>query len=148
MVRSNARQATVVAVVLVLAALAGRQGGSAAEVKTQLAAENLRCSSCLAEIERYLARFPEVASVKGDVSRGRLLVLHDDRLSPAVIRALVTELGYPARFVEEPLENGGSDSEPSCGSCPLSGTDPGATPCPAGSSSWKALWKRIWPKSN
>jgi len=66
-------------------------------VMTTLRSESLTCPSCVAKIERGLARVAGVEDVHVAFGSGRIEVRHGPAVAPDELAAALERLGYEAR---------------------------------------------------
>ena len=112
----------------------------------------LSCSSCLNNIAAELSKLSDTYGMNGYLSRGIVLVDHEDSLESSRIAAIISGLGYPARVVatnDIPAQkaftktaSGRSNRGRSGGGCGTRG------PCNATSASWQQLYNRYITKTN
>jgi copper chaperone CopZ len=122
--------------------------------RTTLQVSNLSCTSCLTNIGTELQKLSETFGMNGYLSRGIVIVDHEDSLESSRIAAIISDLGYPARPLstnEISAQNGfranpeagtrAQGSRPSIG-CNSKG------PCNATSAAWQKLYNRYFTQKN
>lgn len=67
---------------------------------TTLRSDALTCPSCVAKIERGVARMDGVRTVRVAFASGRIDIDHDDRVAPTALLEALARLGYDARVAE------------------------------------------------
>lgn len=117
---------------------------------TIMAVDNLTCISCLNSIEEGLRGLPGTIGMKGDLSSGRVAVLHLPGLSGQEVAATVAALGYPAQVADSAVAVTGAEIIPSARGASAGGcsTGSGRSPCNATVSAWQELYKRYFSKNN
>jgi hypothetical protein len=122
--------------------------------RTTLQVSKLSCTSCLSNIAAELSKLTDTYGMSGYLSRGIVLVDHEDSLENSRIAAIISDLGYQARVLssnEIPAQkafiknannrsiNRGVRSGRGCGT---------KGPCNATSASWQKLYNRYFTQTN
>jgi copper chaperone CopZ len=123
--------------------------------RTTLQVSNLSCTSCLNTIAGELSKLSETYGMKGYLSRGIVIVDHNDTLETSRIAAIISDLGYPARAIasnEVPVQkafSATSGNRPSSNQIRQSGIGCNSnSPCNATAASWQKLYNRYFTQSN
>ncbi len=119
--------------------------------RTTMQVNKLSCTSCLNNIAAELSKLSETYGMNGYLSRGIVLVDHEDSLENNRIAAIISDLGYPARVVstnEIPAQKAFTKN-PQRGSVKQRGRGCGSKgPCNATSASWQKLYNRYFTQTN
>jgi len=71
--------------------------------RTVLRVENISCISCLTGIKDNLARIEGIGRVGGDIPNKLVVVEHRSDIAAETVARSVSDLGYPATVVTDPL---------------------------------------------
>jgi len=120
------------------------QAAVAADSKTTVfQVQGMTCGSCVMAIKAELAKKPGMIAMEADLERGLVRVEHAPPLNGESIAQSISRLGYPARVLPE----GAAMAEPG-GSMRNCGNSCGTKGCGAVVSSWRELFRKIFPGKN
>jgi copper chaperone CopZ len=121
--------------------------------RTTLRVGNLSCTSCLSNIAAELGKLTSTYGMNGYLSRGIVIVDHDDDLESSRIAAIISGLGYPAKSIDTtsiPAQKAYKANVNSGPGSQVVRTGIGCNtngPCGATSASWKKVYKRYISKT-
>jgi hypothetical protein len=108
----------------------------------------------LSNIAAELSKLSNTYGMNGYLSRGIVIIDHEDSLENSRIAAIISDLGYPARvastneikaqkgFTPNSKNSAANPSVRSGAGCGIKG------PCNATSASWQKLYNRYFSKTN